>query len=145
MVWLAGEVISQGYPYTDRPLAKTAAAITRGQVVTEDKTSHLWRTAVAADLRPFGIACKDALAADTFVLDVLANVGFEGTVVAGGAINPGDYVKAGAAGVVVAWVQGTDSADLRVGLYKGTEGHMDGQTAPVAAALNDIICIRRVD
>jgi len=145
MVWLAGEIISQGYPYTGRPVPKSAAAITRGQVVTCDQTTHLWRTAIATDLRPFGVAIKDAAAADTFANDIITNAGMEMTVTAGGAINPFAFVKAGAAGVVLAWVQGTDSDELRVGIYLGTEGHMDGQTAPVAAALNDIICIRRTD
>lgn len=145
MVWLAGEIISQGYPYTARPMPKSAAAITRGNVVCADVATHLWRIANATDLRPFGVACKDAAAADLFANDVITNTGMEMTVVAGAAIQPFQFVKAGAAGVVVAWVQGTDSDELRVGLYLGTEGHMDGQTAPVAAALNDIICIRRVE
>jgi hypothetical protein len=145
MTWIAGEIISQGYPYTARPVPKSAAAITRGQVVCADVTTHLWRTAVATDVRPFGVAIKDAAAADTFANDIIQNAGFEMTVVAGGAIQPFTYVKAGALGVVVAWVQGTDSVELRIGQYLGTEGHMDGHTAPVAAALNDIICIRRTD
>jgi hypothetical protein len=145
MVWLAGEIISQGYPYTARPMPKSAAAITRGQVVCADPATHLWRTAIATDIRPFGVAIKDAAAADLYGNDIITNAGMEMTVTAGGAIQPFQFVKAGALGVVVAWVQGTDSDELRIGLYLGTEGHMDGQTAPVAAALNDIICIRRVE
>lgn len=136
-------LISQGYPYTARSFPKTNAAITRGQIVTLDKTSFLWRTAIATDQKPFGIALKDAAATDTFVLDVLLNAPFEATVTAGGAINPGTFVKAGAAGVAVQWVQGTDADELRVGEYIGTEQKMDGVNAPVASVNGDIICVRR--
>lgn len=146
MVWVPGMLLSQGYPYTARTLPKgTAAAITRGQVVCADPSTHLWRVAVATDLRPFGIALKDAATADNEVLDVLTNPGTEGTVTADAAINPFEFVKATAAGRVIKWVQGTDSDELRVGLYLGTEGHMDGKTPAVAAAQNDVIAIRRVE
>ncbi len=144
MTWIKGQIISRGYPNAVTLPKKTGAAITRGEVVTLDKSSYNWRTAVSTDIEPFGIALKDAASADTFVNDVLIGDDFIGTVSAAGAINPNTYVKCAAAGEVVAWVQGTDAVNLRVGEYLGTEGHMDGKTAVVAAADNDVIAVRLV-
>jgi hypothetical protein len=153
MVWLAGELISQGYPYSARALKKAAGSgkgVTRGQILSYDKSAKVWKVASAGDVKPFAVALKDAAEADTEILDPLMNPPFECTVVAGGAIDPYTFVQCGTAGVAIAWTGDPNtptlnSDDYRVGLYIGTEGHMDGQTPAVAAALNDIICIRRVE
>jgi hypothetical protein len=153
MVWLAGELISQGYPYTARALKKAAGTgkdITRGQLLSYDKSGKVWQVASAGDIKPFAVALKSATEDDTEILDCLMNAPFECTVKAGGVIDPYTYVQAGNDGVVIAWAGDPNtptlnSDDYRVGLYIGTEGHMDGQTPAIAAALNDIICIRRVE
>lgn len=57
---------------------------------------------------------------------------------AGGAIEPGAWVKVDAAGKVVAHVTGTDAEAKIVGRYITKEG----ENIPVAAANNDIIKVR---
>lgn len=57
---------------------------------------------------------------------------------AGGAIQPGSYVKVDAAGKVVAHVTGTDTEVKIVGRYISKEG----ENIPVAASTNDIIRVR---
>ena len=153
MTFIAGQIISQGYPHTARPLPKetgTGKGILRGQVVTIDPSTHLCRVAIAGDKKPFGIAIKAAAEADAQILDVLMKPGFEGTVTANGVIQPYTYVAADTGGTVKAWVHDpntptTDADDYRVGLYIGTEGHLDGHTPAIASALNDVIVIRRVE
>jgi hypothetical protein len=153
MTFIAGEIISQGYPFTARPLKKAAGsgkAVVRGQLLSYDKSAKVWKVAAAGDIKPFAVAMKDAAEADTEIQDPLMNPPFECTVKAGGAIDPYTYVQAGDAGVVIAWTGDPNtptlnSDDYRVGLYIGTEGHLDGKTDAIAAALNDIIVIRRVE
>jgi hypothetical protein len=153
MVFIAGEIVSQGYPHTARPLKKATGggkAILRGQVLSYDTGAKVWKVASDGDKKPFGIAMKAAAEADTEILDVLMNPPFECTVKASGAIDPYTYVQADDNGEVQAWTGdpntlSLNSDDYRVGLYIGTEGHLDGHTPAVAAAQNDIIVIRRVE
>lgn len=153
MTFIAGEIISQGYPHTSRPIPKATGggtAILRGQLLSLNTSTHLWRVASAGDKKPFAIAIKAAAEADAQILDPLMNPPFECTVTSSGVIQPYSYVAADDLGTVKAWVHDpntpvTDADDYRVGIYIGTEGHLDGHTPAIAAALNDIIIIRRVE
>jgi hypothetical protein len=153
MVFIAGEIISQGYPHTGRPLKKatgTGKAVVRGQVLSYDSSGKVWQVASEGDKKPFAVAIKAAAEADTEILDPLMNPPFECTVTSSGVIDPYSYVQADDNGKVQAWSSDPNtptlnSDDYRIGIYIGTEGHLDGRTPAIAAAADDVIVIRRVE
>jgi hypothetical protein len=90
----------------DRPKVTLTANVTGGQLVNFNGTPT-----TAADPLWFGFASRDAKSGETITV---FRDGIQRPT-AGGAIAQGDPLKAGAAGTVVKWTNGTDAPNLYLG------------------------------
>lgn len=122
-------------------LAKTNAAIDKGDVLEYVPGSDNFRTAAASAVTTrFAVATKAAAAADTMVEAVASG---PVTVIASAAVGPYSLVKVGAvAGEVTEATPATDDANSIVGAYIGKVGANERNGVPfAAAAANDVIII----
>jgi len=118
----------------------TNAAIALGKVALRDTaiTPNGWKQGASAGANgPFCVAVNK-LYATTDPIFSAAFAPSEVIVEAGGAIQPGAYVKVDGNGDVVAHVTGTDAEATIVGRYVGKEG----ENTPTAAADGDAIRVR---
>jgi hypothetical protein len=124
---------------------KTQNKLTNAQIVlgkvalrTTAVTPNAWIQAASAGADgPFCVAVNQT-ADTTNPAFSAAFAPSEVMVKAGGAIQPGAFVKVDGNGDVVAHVTGTDSEVKIVGRYIGKEG----ENTPTAAATNDVIRVR---
>lgn len=124
-----------GSPGSAISTSKTCAeAILAGQLVEYRTGADTVGVAGAASVKVAGVAQDDVPAARAFVGGPMVGDGHELTVhrrcvilvTASGAITAGAKLKAGAAGVAVAWVSGTDDAGKIIG--EAIEAAADGAT-----------------
>jgi hypothetical protein len=118
----------------------TNAQIALGKVAlrTNTVTPNAWIQAASAGADgPFCVAVNQT-ADTTNPAFSAAFAPSEVMVKAGGAIQPGAYVKVDGNGDVVTHVTGTDAEVKIVGRYIGKEG----ENTPTAAATNDVIRVR---
>jgi hypothetical protein len=118
----------------------TNAQIALGKVAlrTTAVTPNAWIQGASAGADgPFCVAVNQ-LADTTSPVFSAAFAPSEVMVKAGGAIQPGAFVKVDGNGDVVAHTTGTDSEVKIVGRYISKEG----ENTPVAAATNDVIRVR---
>ena len=118
----------------------TNAQIALGKVVlrTNTVTPNAWIQAASAGADgPFCVAVNET-AATTNPAFSAAFAPSEVMVKAGGAIQPGAFVKVDGNGDVVAHTTGTDAEVKIVGRYIGKEG----ENTPTACTTNDVIRVR---
>lgn len=103
-----------------------ATNIVKGNVCVTNASGNIIKATTGMTKRTFYVALESAdntVGTDGALSVPLAVPGHFVTVVADGTILPGQGVKCAAtAGQVIAWVEGTDTEDLRVGTYIGKEG-----------------------
>lgn len=118
----------------------TSAQIVLGKVAlrTNTVTPNAWIQAASAGADgPFCVAVNETAATTSPVFSA-AFAPSEVMVKAGGAIQPGAFVKVDGNGDVVAHTTGTDAEVKIVGRYITKEG----ENTPVAATTNDVIKVR---
>lgn len=144
---------------TKRLPVAASTNIVKGNVCTTDSSGNIVKAvSTSAAGKEWYVALEPADNSSGAAGDIsvpLAQKGHFVTVVADGAINPGDPVKnSTTAGRVIAFVTGTDAEGLKVGIYQGKEGgtiakagstpYLESFTdsenfVPVAAAAADVI------
>jgi hypothetical protein len=139
MPLIAGQV--EPFHHRAKKGIKGAGVIPSGSILTPDTslTPDGWKIAVTASVKPYGVL----LNADAATGDTVITVGIEGEmqVIAGGTIEPNNYVMPGAtAGQVQLW-NGTAETN-KIGLYLGDKG---GQVPEVAGNGDVIRIIKEAD
>jgi hypothetical protein len=139
---VAGRIHTAGFRGSTVVAKATGTTITRGELLSRDAalTPDGFKTAAAADVRPFTVALETVTAAEAKGSIEVTEDGLV-EVTASAAIEPGAYVKAAANGQVQTWVSGTDADNLKAGRYIRKPGEGGAGDLPTAAAASNVIII----
>ncbi len=111
-------------PFVQYFTVKDSTTILRGSVCSPDVATGFFNATAGETKQPRYVAIQTIVAGASNTLRIgVVGSGEWVTVVAGGAINEGDYVKIGTAGTssvitkVTRWIPGTDADGLKVGRF----------------------------